>query len=161
MKIGIITPAPPRSRYGNRVTALRWARLLKNLGHRVTVAQDYEGEGYDLLVALHARRSFSSISRFHREHAETPIIVALTGTDLYHDLNRSRQAQQSLEIATLIVVLQPKGIDDLPLHLRDKARVIYQSAMPQAANSRKGLKSDKTALGSDPSRRTFDVCVIG
>jgi len=165
MKIGIITPAPPRSRYGNRVTALRWARLLKNLGHRVTVAQDYEGEGYDLLVALHARRSFSSISRFHREHAETPIIVALTGTDLYHDLNRSRQAQQSLEIASRIVVLQPKGVDELPAHLRDKVRVIYQSvaAMPQAANSRRRIKSDQAVSASDlsPSRRTFDVCVIG
>jgi len=79
MRIGIITPAPPRSRYGNRVTALRWARLLKELGHRVTIANAYEGENFDLLIALHARRSYPAISRFHREQRGMPIIVALTG----------------------------------------------------------------------------------
>ncbi|MCI0388022.1 MAG: TIGR04348 family glycosyltransferase [Acidobacteria bacterium] len=165
MRIGIITPAPPRSRYGNRVTALRWARILKNLGHRVTVAQTYEGGKYDLLVALHARRSYFSISRFHSEHAKTPIIVALTGTDLYRDLQNSRLAQQSLEIATRIVVLHPNGIDELPPHLRFKARVIYQSVAVrhEAANYHRKLKSDKAALISDVSRflRTFDVCVVG
>src|SRR5262249_18983673 len=133
MRIGIITPAPPRSRYGNHVTALRWARILKDLGHRVTVSQIYEGANYDLLIALHARRSYPSINRFHRKPPDTPIIVALTGTDLYHDLPRSRRTQQSLEIATRLVVLQPMAIDELPPHLRDKARVIYQSvaAPPQ------------------------------
>jgi hypothetical protein len=127
MRIGIITPAPPRSRSGNRVTALRWANLLKNLGHRVTVTQTYEGGEYDLLVALHARRSHSSIVRFHREHPESPIIVALTGTDLYGDLKKSRQARQSLEIAAGIVLLQPNGMAELPSHLLDRACVIYQS----------------------------------
>jgi len=165
MRIGIITPAPPRSRYGNRVTALRWARLLKSLGHRVTVTQDYEGGAYDLLIALHARRSYPSISRFRREHAKTPIIVALTGTDLYRDLQKSRRAKLSLEIATRIVVLQPMGIDELPPHLRDKARVIYQSVttLPRATNHRQGLKPEAAAPASSfqPSHQTFDVCVIG
>ncbi len=155
MRIGIITPAPPRSRYGNRVTALRWARILKNLGHRVTVSQVYEGGDYDLLVALHARRSYPSINRFRRERANTPIIVALTGTDLYCDLQKSRRAQESLEIATRLITLQPMAIDELPPHLRGKARVIYQSVAPppQATNH--------SSSDISRSQRTFDVCVIG
>ncbi len=39
MKIALITPVPAQSRQGNRVTALRWARIFKALGHRVTIAQ--------------------------------------------------------------------------------------------------------------------------
>src|SRR6266850_1821492 len=91
MKIGIITPAPPKSRYGNRVTALRWARILKKLGHSVSVKQSYDGERYELLIALHALRSHASITRFRREYPHKPLVDALTGTDLYHDLQRSKR----------------------------------------------------------------------
>ena len=108
MKVLITTPAPPRSRYGNRVTALRWARILKELGHQVTVSQAYEDGDYDLLVALHARRSHPSVDRWRRLHPNKPLIVALSGTDLYHDLKQSKQARKSLELATRIIVLQPK-----------------------------------------------------
>jgi hypothetical protein len=155
MKIGIITPAPARSRYGNRVTALRWARILKDLGHRVTVSQVYEGGACDLLIALHARRSHPSISRFHTERPDAPIIVALTGTDLYCDLQKSRRAQESLEIATRLVTLQPMAIDELPPHIRCKARVIYQSV--KASHQAIGRQSSDISR----SRRSFDVCVIG
>jgi hypothetical protein len=165
MRIGIITPAPPRSRYGNRVTALRWARILKGLGHRAIVSQVYEGGAYDLLIALHARRSYPSINRFHQKHANTPIIVALTGTDLYRDLQKGHRARQSLELATRLVVLQPMGIDELPPHLRSKARVIYQSVAPlsRATNHQRGPIVNKPLSEPDilRSRQTFDVCVIG
>lgn len=152
MKIGIITPAPPRSRYGNRVTAIRWARILKSLGFNVTIAQAYESEPWDLLIALHARRSYASASRFHREHPERPIVVALTGTDLYRDLPRSRRAKEALEIASRLVVLQPKAIEHLPARLHPKIRVIYQSVPSMRKRS-----SRRTQI----LREKFDVCVIG
>lgn len=149
MRIVLVTPAPPRSRYGNRVTALRWAGILRSLGHRVRITQEYDGEPCDVLVALHARRSYRSISRFHSLHPKAPIILALTGTDLYHDLGASRRARESLELATRVIVLQPKALEALPPGLRRKTRVIYQSVKAASRTSR-------------PSGRgAFHVCVIG
>jgi putative glycosyltransferase (TIGR04348 family) len=148
MNIGIVTPAPPRSRYGNRVTALRWARLLGSLGHRVTLATSYENARWDLLVALHARRSREAVRAFRRERPAQPIVVALTGTDLYGDLPGSAAARESLELATRIVVLQPKAREQLEPRLQPKTRVIYQSAASTGAHRAK-------------RSRAFDVCVIG
>jgi len=152
MRIGIVTPAPPRSRYGNRVTALRWARILRGLGHRVSTLQECHSESFDLLIALHARRSHQSIRRFKLEHEDRPIIVALTGTDLYRDLKKSKHAQQSLQLATRIVVLQPKARDELNAQLRPKVRVIYQSVQ---------IRSPRKPRKSSSSPGSFDVCVIG
>ena len=153
MRIGVITPAPPRSKYGNRVTALRWAGILRSLGHRVKVALAYERERYDVLVALHARRSYPSASRFHADHPDRPLIVALTGTDLYRDLPRSRAAQKSLVIASRLVALQPKARDELDIRLRPKLRILYQSVPTPGRTS--------AAAQSAYAGRTFNVCVIG
>jgi putative glycosyltransferase (TIGR04348 family) len=165
VKIGIVTPAPPRSSYGNRVTAVRWAGILRGLGHRVSIARAYEGEAYDLLVALHARRSYTSIRRFHRDHPECPLLVALTGTDLYEDLPRSRRARQSLELATRLIALQPKASEELPSHLRLKMRVIYQSVSRASGLEIRGSGKDTKPETRNPNPvsrgRSFDVCVIG
>ena len=133
MKIGIVTPAPPGSRHGNRITALRWARILRRLGNRVSILQTYDGKPYDLLVALHARKSHASIVNFRRHNPSAPIIVALTGTDLYRDIRTNHRAQESLDMATRIVVLQPKAIEELRSSWRKKARVIYQSVEDRQA----------------------------
>lgn len=148
MNIYLVTPAPPRSRKGNRVTALRWARILRNLGHRVRIAQEYAGQPCELMVALHARRSFSSIQRFHRTHPARPLIVALTGTDLYGDLQTDASAQRALEMATRLIVLQSAALEALPKSVRDKVRVIHQSVKPPAQKPRR-------------RRDVFEVCVLG
>ena len=49
MRIQIVTPARPGAATGNRVTALRWARILRRLDHRVRLAPGYRGEPCDLL----------------------------------------------------------------------------------------------------------------
>jgi putative glycosyltransferase (TIGR04348 family) len=88
------------------------------------------------------------VKTFHRRHPDKPLIVALTGTDLYRDIHVSRAARESLELADLLVVLQPLGRDELPAHLRWKARVILQSAVP--------------TIPRPPRReRSFDVSVLG
>ena len=127
MKIDIITPAPPRSRKGNRITALRWSRILRDLGHRVHILESWEKGEPDLLVALHARRSHESIVRFRDAHPDHPLILALTGTDVYDDIHKDASAQQSLELADRFITLQPEAAKELPSRLRSKARVIYQS----------------------------------
>lgn len=148
MNISLITPVPPQSRSGNRVTAIRWARLLRALGHRVVIECSFSGRRCDAMIALHALRSHRSIVRFAREFPDKPLIVALTGTDLYRDIHRSTQAKASLKLATRLIVLQAKGIDELPRRHREKTRVIHQSVEPlrTRAIKRKGV---------------FEVCVIG
>ena len=149
MHIGIVTPAPARSRKGNRVTALRWARILGDLGHQVSVDQTCRtGRRLDLLVAMHARRSYPSIRLFQRQRPEAPLIVALTGTDLYGDLNRSQRAREALDLASCLLLLQPDGIRYLPRAVRHKVRTIYQSAPAPATTAR-------------PLKRIFEVCVVG
>ena len=147
MKIRLITPAGPDAGNGNSITALRWARILKQLSHRVFVEQDYKGEVCDVLIALHARKSSKAIRRFKEHHPELPLIVALTGTDLYRDIRTSATAQQSLELATRLIVLQSMGLVELPRRLRGKTRVIYQSA--------------SRVRGRALPRKAFNVCVIG
>jgi putative glycosyltransferase (TIGR04348 family) len=128
VKIQLVTPAPLRFNNGNKITALRWARILRTLGHQVKVLQHYEEKPCDALIALHARRSYHSIRRFHKLHPERPLIVVLTGTDLYRDLRSHRSAQHSLELATRIVALQKMALSELSESLHGKTRVIYQSA---------------------------------
>jgi putative glycosyltransferase (TIGR04348 family) len=122
--------------------------MLKALGHRVKLTQHYDEKPYDLMIALHARRSFAAIERFHQLYPERPLLVALTGTDLYGDIRTNQEAQQALEFASALILLQPKGIEELPPHLRAKARVIYQS-VPRPSRL---VPKAKT---------TFDVCVLG
>jgi putative glycosyltransferase (TIGR04348 family) len=148
MKILLVTPAPSGSRKGNRVTAERWARLLRELGQQVRVAESYHGQRCDIMIALHAFKSYPSIRRFRSDHPGAPLVLCLTGTDLYGDIRSRPEAQESLRLASRLVVLQPLALEELPTPLRDKTRVIYQSVtMPSVC------------VPARPD--VFEVCVLG
>ena len=127
MKIALVTPAPAQVHTGNRTTAHRWAELLTELGHDLRVQKSWDGEECDLLIALHARRSFPAIQRFRQQNLRAPLVVALTGTDLYGDLGKNAEAMCALEFASRIIVLQALGLEAVPESVRPKVRVIYQS----------------------------------
>ena len=147
MRILILCPARAGTRHGNRVTALRWARILRGLGHRVALQEAFRDDRPDLLIALHARKNAAPVLRFRARAPEAPLVVALTGTDVYRDIGRSRAARRALQAATRLVTLQPLALRELPRALRAKARVIHQSALP-------------VRPGRRPAR-SFDVCVPG
>lgn len=110
--------------------------------------QTYRNQRCDLLVALHACHSRAAVERFRTRWPDRPLVLALTGTDLYEDIHRDVQARAVLEWSTRLVVLQPLGIDELPVALRAKARVIYQSAV-------------RPPNVPPPRTDVFEVCVVG
>ncbi len=128
MKIALITPAAPGSRHGNRGTATRWAAMLRELGHTVSIQVDWDGRATELMLALHARRSAASIRNYVMCYPDQPLILALTGTDLYRDIRTDEEAQASIQVATRMIVLQDMGLAELAPPLRKKTRVVYQSA---------------------------------
>lgn len=128
MNISIVMPAATSRRTGNRRTAARYAAFLRADGHRVRVGERWDGKRTDLLIALHARKSFESVARYRAAHPRAPLVVVLTGTDLYRDIRRDRDAQEALDLADRLVVLQDMGAAALPARVRHKTRVVYQSA---------------------------------
>ena len=139
MKIALVTPARLGARSGNRHTALRWAAFLRAAGHRVSVGTEWDRRPADVMLALHARRSHASIKEF-----PGPVILALTGTDIYHDIHTSAEARQSIDLARSLIVLQPKAAEEVPGR---KVHVVVQSS--------------STRLRHKPVRDTFRICVIG
>jgi putative glycosyltransferase (TIGR04348 family) len=131
----IATPEPLDSTLGNSITAHRWTKLLAALGHEVSITKDWQGQDCDVLIALHARRSHAAAQRFRQLHPQKPLIIALTGTDLYRDLPVSAEARLSLSLATRIIALQEAALDELDEENRSKTSVIYQSAEPPARRS--------------------------
>lgn len=149
MRTILVTPAGPRSRFGNRITARRWAALLRSLGHRVAIQTAWDGASADVLVALHAWRSAASISGFRARFPDRPIIVALTGTDMYGFLHSEPETtRRSLECADVLVGLHDQVGEALPPEFRARVRVVHQSV-------------SGASPGRRPSKRTFDVCVVG
>ena len=147
MRVALVCPAPRGSRLGNRITALRWAAMLRALGHRAVLVAPGEAPRCDLLIALHARRSFPSVERSLREAPDRPVVVALTGTDLYRDIHDDAQAQRALEVAARLIVLHPGAPAELPRRLRGKARLVPQSA-------------PRPARAASPNTRAFVVAVV-
>lgn len=126
----IVTPYLADANNGNWRTASRWAKQL-SASYRITLAKSYEGQTVDALLALHARRSGDSVARFAAAHPTRPIIVALTGTDLYKDIPRNdATALQSLTLATRLIALQEDAPRFVPTMHQHKVDVVFQSAQP-------------------------------
>lgn len=148
--IVIISPYLANANNGNWQTARRWSHFLKS-DYKVSLASEWDGREYDVMIALHARRSATSIAAFSAAFPARPLIVVLTGTDLYRDIVSDESAKYSLKVATQLIVLQAAGLQMLDKSLRNKTQVIYQSAPV--------LKPYKR--NPDKESRYFDVIMIG
>ncbi|WP_025496269.1 selenoneine biosynthesis selenosugar synthase SenB [Burkholderia cenocepacia] len=149
--VAIISPALRKANNGNWQTAHRWSRFLR-ADYEVTLAAEWHADSCAdtlpaCLIALHARRSAESIARFAETCPERPLVVVLTGTDLYRDILTDASALRSLDLATHLVVLQDEGPDELSAAHRAKCRVLYQSA--------------PACRSAAAHRDTFDVVLVG
>ena len=125
----IVTPALADANNGNWQTARRWSKMLST-DYRVRLATSWDGttgDAADVLVALHARRSAASIARWAAQQPARPLVVVLTGTDLYRDIHSDTSAQHSLAVAHRLIVLHERAVDDLPPQHRAKAVACFQS----------------------------------
>jgi len=147
MKIAITVPPSSVPRSGNRHTAARWRAFLRSLGHHVHVGTDWNGGNDDALLALHAYKSYPSIERFRQQRPDAPLVLALTGTDIYRDIREQADAKRALGMATRLIVLQEAGLNELTPVLRRKARVVYQSS--------------DVRLRHAPVKGRFRVAVVG
>ncbi len=150
--IAIISPALIKANNGNWQTANRWAHFLRErfrVSFLPVSETSFANSAPDGIVALHARRSAAAIAAFSGTYPARPIILVLTGTDLYRDIHVDGGAQRSLQLATQLVVLQEAGLQELDSSLRNKTRVIYQSAT--------SLKP----VVSNPNARHIDITMIG
>lgn len=136
LKVEIVTPAPQGTTLGNRITAQRYARLLRDLGLGAKVVESWSGAPCDLLIALHGKKSAASIRRFAGTYPRTPLVVVLTGTDVYDSAGPGPEVANSLALATLVVVLQSSAVDALTPAVRAKARVILQSSERSSGEAR-------------------------
>ncbi|MGA1315655.1 MAG: selenoneine biosynthesis selenosugar synthase SenB [Rubrivivax sp.] len=130
----IVTPALADANNGNWQTARRWARMLGK-AYRVRLAPRWStgDESADALVALHARRSASSIADWAAARQGgslvpgAPLVVVLTGTDLYRDIDTDAAAQRSLALADALIVLNALGAQRLDARARVKCHTVLQS----------------------------------
>jgi putative glycosyltransferase (TIGR04348 family) len=117
------------------MTALRWQGFLEELGYSVRVTESWSGGDASLLIALHAYRSHQSIVEFKKKYPNRPIVLILTGTDLYRDMENYSEVIQSMEMADQLITLQSSALDSIPASLRYRAQVIYQSVEIDINNS--------------------------
>lgn len=128
--IVLVTPALAAANNGNWQTARRWAAMLRPLAPVAVLPQWAPGCGHDdaaLLLALHARRSAASVQAWKAAHPRRPVVLALTGTDLYRDIATDPDAQRALHAADALLVLNALGPLRLPEALRPRCRVVLQS----------------------------------
>jgi len=126
--VEIVHPAPPGVCTGNRVTALRWASILRELGCKVLVSREWSGRESDLLVALNARKSGAAVTSCRERRAPMRIACAVTGTDLNEQLVGLPDTEDVLPLCDAIIALQESSAARVPLRLRARTHVILQSA---------------------------------
>ncbi|WP_290903750.1 selenoneine biosynthesis selenosugar synthase SenB [Halomonas sp.] len=158
LNIALITPAGRGSHAGNRATATRWAGLLRELGCRVRLVGSEDGpdacrlagQPPDLVLALHAVRSHAAIRACRAAFPACPLVVVLTGTDVYRfQYSHPEPFLDSLAASDALIGLHDCLAEDLPARFLSRLHVVHQSALPLPLRA------------PGPIRRRFEVLVAG
>lgn len=113
------------------------------------ISPDYDGQPADAMVAVHAWRSADAIARFKSKYPARPVVLQLSGTDIYHYIDADPvPTLRSMELADHLVALNDLAWRVVPERPRPRLRVIHQSAEPLPYPRR-------------PSRSAVVVSVIG
>jgi putative glycosyltransferase (TIGR04348 family) len=142
-RLVLVTPALADANNGNWQTARRWAQMLAN-DYAVQLSQHWDSTAADVMLALHARRSAPSIAAWAAQTPRGPLVVTLTGTDLYRDVPQGDTAAlRSLALADRLIVLHERAVDDVPAAHRAKCVVCFQStpAQPVLPKTTDGLRA--------------------
>ena len=126
------------------MTALRWAGLLRQLGHFVTIATKWRDQAADVLITVHAVKSAASVLAASCDRPDIQIVTLLAGTDIYPKFEPDETTTAALKRADALIALQPRALNLLPKKLREKSYTLVQSA---------------TAITA-PRHQTFTAAVI-
>ena len=99
-----------------------------------------KGATDDLMIALHARRSAASMQAWRAARPHAPLLLALTGTDLYRDIDVDADAKRSLALADAMVVLNELGPERVPATYRGRCHVVLQSCAARQPLAHKPAK---------------------
>lgn len=114
---------------------------------RIAAADD--GRPADLMIAVHAWRSAEAIAHFKARHPAHPVILQLSGTDIYQYLDSDPvPTLRSMELADRLVALNELAWRAVPRRLRARLSIMHQSAKKPSQPRR-------------PSARAIVVSVIG
>ena len=101
------------------------------------------------MVAVHAWRSAAAIERFKATYPARPVVLQLSGTDIYHYIDVDPvPTLRTMERADRLVALNDLAWRVVPKRLHQRLGVIHQSAAPLPRQRR-------------PSRGAVVVSVIG
>jgi putative glycosyltransferase (TIGR04348 family) len=101
------------------------------------------------MVAIHAWRSAAAIRIFKVSHPTRPVILQLSGTDIYQYLTEDPSPTlRSMQLADRLVALNSLAWRVVPARFRTKLQVIFQSAA-------------KSMQPRRPGQRHIDIAVIG
>jgi hypothetical protein len=150
--VQIVIPRTGGVRTGNRLTAERWASMLRERIVSVSVNEGDAVAPVDLLIVRHGLKSRPALLDFRARRPGGRVILVLTGTDIYgdHDDEGDQAAlHDAMEAADRLVVLQDQALERIPARFHDRTRVILQSVAPTAGSG--------APRGVDP----FVICVVG
>jgi putative glycosyltransferase (TIGR04348 family) len=101
------------------------------------------------MVAIHAWRSADAIERFKAQYPGCPVVLQLSGTDIYDYLQSDPgPTLRSMELADRLVALNDRAPKVVPRRFKKRLRIIFQSATAPKGRRR-------------PSADAVTVAVIG